>query len=179
VSSRRLVAELREHLQRALPDHMVPAALLVVDRIPLTVNGKIDRRQLPDPSPDRPALRAAFVPPRNPVEDALARVFREVLGVAAVGVLDNFFELGGHSLLATQVASRVHSALHVHLPLRQLFATPTVAGIAPCVIAALARSASGEALAQALAAVEAIGPIGRTGRTGRTGDASTRGAIDS
>ena len=100
-------------------------------------SGKVDRRALPAPEPDRPELAAAFVAPRTPVEERLAEIWREVLGVAQVGVHDNFFDLGGHSLLAMQIISRLRQSFPVALPLRGLFETPTVAGLAETVDASL------------------------------------------
>ncbi|HEX8275245.1 MAG TPA: non-ribosomal peptide synthase/polyketide synthase [Longimicrobiaceae bacterium] len=118
---------LRAHLRRTLPEHMVPAALAVLDALPLTPGGKLDRRALPAPAG---ADGAAYVAPRTPAEARLADVFAEVLGVERVGVDDDFFALGGHSLLATRVTSRVAHAFGVELPVRALFEEPTVAGLA-------------------------------------------------
>jgi acyl carrier protein len=124
------VAALRSFLAKALPSAMVPSSFVFLDSLPLTPNGKVDRRALPIPDGDRPELEEAFVAPRTPVEETLAGIWAEVLGVERVGANDNFFELGGHSLLATQVISRVRSAFQIELPLRTLFESPTVAGLA-------------------------------------------------
>ncbi len=120
-------ATLRTYLQGSLPEYMVPSAFVVLDALPLTPNGKVDRKALPAPEATRPELEHAFVAPRSPVEAALAALWASVLGADRVGVYDNFFELGGHSLLATQLVSRVRDALGAELPLRELFAAPTVA----------------------------------------------------
>jgi acyl carrier protein len=124
--------ELRSFLAEQLPHYMVPSAFVALDALPLTANGKLDRQALPDPD-QAPSVRTRFTGPRNPVEEALANVWVEVLGVERVGVHDDFFELGGHSLLATQVISRVRAELGVDLPLRTIFEAPTVAGLAEAV----------------------------------------------
>ena len=122
---------LRTYLQEKLPDYMVPAAFVMLESLPLTPNGKVDRRALPAPELLRPQTDEAFVGPRTPVEEALARIWVEVLGIDQVGVHDNFFtELGGHSLLATQLISRVRNTFQIELPLRHIFEAPTVAKFA-------------------------------------------------
>ena len=120
-------SELRSFLKEKLPEYMVPSAYVVVDEIPLTPNGKVDRRALPAPSEARPELEGVYVAPRTELEEAVAGIWAEVLKVEQVGIHDNFFELGGHSLLVTQVVSRVRKSLQVELPLRSLFESPTVA----------------------------------------------------
>src|SRR5262249_5418355 len=129
-TARELVPQLRHHLRAKLPEYMVPAAFVVLDALPLSPNGKVDRKALPAPDHARPELEETYVAPRTPVELALADLWAEVLGLERVGAQDNFFELGGHSLLATQVISRVRKALQVELPLRALFEAPTVAQLA-------------------------------------------------
>jgi amino acid adenylation domain-containing protein len=125
-------SELRAALAEYLPDYMIPAALVVMDRLPLTPNGKVDRTALPRPGEPREA--AGFVAPRNPVEEALAGIWREVLGVERVGIADNFFELGGHSLLATQVMVRIRNTFQVQLPLRAIFDAPTLEGMSAAIV---------------------------------------------
>jgi amino acid adenylation domain-containing protein len=137
-------AELRVHLQQSLPDYMIPTAFIVLDELPLTASGKVDRRRLPQPDAGRPALD--FVAPRTPIEQEVAGIWEQVLKVKGVGVYDNFFDLGGHSLLATRVISRVNESLHMELPLRSMFEHPTLAGFAIAAARHQAISLQGEAL---------------------------------
>jgi len=129
-SSRATDSELRNFLKDKLPDHMVPAVFVVLDALPLTTNGKVDRSALPPPDGQRPELAEVFVACRTPTEELLAEIWGQVLGVERIGVHDNFFELGGHSLLATQAVSRIREAFQVEMPLRRLFEAPTIVGLA-------------------------------------------------
>jgi acyl-CoA synthetase (AMP-forming)/AMP-acid ligase II/acyl carrier protein len=124
------IGELHSFLRQKLPGYMAPAAYVWLESLPMTPNGKIDRRALPAPDKTRPELEAAFVAPRTPAEERLAAIYAEALGLERVGIRDHFFDLGGHSLLAMQVVSRVRQAFKIELPLRSLFETPTVAGLA-------------------------------------------------
>ena len=125
----RLRESLRESLKRHLPDYMVPLHWLVLDRMPLNANGKLDRKALPALDIGQ-MQNQAYQAPRNELEETLARIWAEVLKVERVGVFDNFFELGGHSLLATQIASRVQKALQRNVPLRAMFECTTVEELA-------------------------------------------------
>ncbi|HEX8559175.1 MAG TPA: amino acid adenylation domain-containing protein, partial [Pyrinomonadaceae bacterium] len=140
------VGELKSYLKERLPDYMTPTSFTVLDAFPLTINGKIDRRALPAPGQERRHLGSAFVAPGTQTEELLARIWVQVLGVEQVGVNDNFFELGGHSLLATQVMLRVRETFGVEPPLRELFDSPTVAGLGRSVDARKRAEAQGPPL---------------------------------
>jgi len=120
----------RTSLSQRLPEYMVPSAFVMLEALPLTVNGKVDRKALPAPDPMQTQSDAAYVAPRTPVEQTMAQIWADVLGIGKVGVFDDFFELGGQSLLATQMMSRIKRALHVELPLRAVFEAPTIAALA-------------------------------------------------
>ncbi|HEY0366789.1 MAG TPA: amino acid adenylation domain-containing protein, partial [Pyrinomonadaceae bacterium] len=121
--------ELRQLVLNSLPDYMAPSAFIVMDALPRTISGKIDRNALPVPGRTRSGMDE-YVAPSTHVEKVVAGIWTEVLGIEQVGINDNFFQLGGHSLRATQILSRVRGALNVEVPLRSLFETPTVAGLA-------------------------------------------------
>ncbi|HTG43499.1 MAG TPA: amino acid adenylation domain-containing protein, partial [Verrucomicrobiae bacterium] len=123
-------AELRNHLKSQLPDYMVPSAFVFLEAFPLTPNEKVDRKALPVPEQNRPALNKSFVAPRDAVEQQLAKIWEKVLGVQPIGVADNFFDLGGHSLLAVKVFSQIEKNLGKKLPLATLFRAPTIEQIA-------------------------------------------------
>ena len=161
-------ADLRERLREVLPDYMVPAAFVVLARLPLTGSGKVDHRALPEP--EWGAAAEAPVAPRTPLEAELAAVFAELLTLPApVGVRDNFFSLGGHSLTATRLMTQVRSAYGVELPVRVLFTDPTVAGLAAAVEAARAQPASGAGRQPASAGRQPAS----AGRQGELSDAET------
>jgi amino acid adenylation domain-containing protein len=127
--------DLRQFLMKTLPDYMIPSAFVVLDALPLTAHGKVDRKALPMPESPRSDAEA-FVGPRTPVEEKLAAIWSEILGVERIGARDDFFLLGGHSLSATRILSRVRDSLGVNLSLAVVFETPTVQGMAAAVSAA-------------------------------------------
>jgi amino acid adenylation domain-containing protein len=129
------ISHLIRFMRERVPDYLIPSALVDLDSLPLSPNGKVDRRALPMPEGARPQLEKSFVAPRTPIEETIAGIWQKILGLKTVGVEDNFFDLGGHSLLATQVISRIRSAFQVEsLSLRRLFETPTIADLASAVI---------------------------------------------
>ncbi len=117
---------LREFLKQKLPEYMVPSAFVILDTLPLTPSGKIDRKALPA-TDGKISREHEYVPPRTPGEEIIANIFASVLSVQNIGIHDNFFELGGHSLLATQLISRLRVAFEVEIELRAVFSSPTVA----------------------------------------------------
>jgi amino acid adenylation domain-containing protein len=129
--ARKLVPRLREHLKGRVPEYMIPASFVLLERLPLTVNGKVDRRALPVPVEEPETIGAAYVAPRSPEEEMLAAIWTDLLGVARVGMDDDFFALGGHSLLAAQLVARVRAVAGVDLALATVFERPTIAGLAP------------------------------------------------
>ena len=124
------VAELRAYLEGRLPGYMVPSHVVLLDAMPLTVNGKIDRGALRDQARFSERRRTVYAAPLTPLEMSLAQVWSQVLQVEHIGIHDGFFELGGHSLKAMQVVSRLHRDLNLKLNLRELFAAPTIAELA-------------------------------------------------
>ncbi len=127
------IQELRAFLKERLPDYMIPAAFVLLDALPLTPNGKVDRKALAAREGDQADRAHAYTAPRTPVEEILAGIWAQLLGVAQVSVEDSFFELGGHSLLATQLVSRLRDTFKVEVSLRTLFEAPTLEGLAEAV----------------------------------------------
>jgi acyl carrier protein len=132
-----LVPQLRAYLEERLPEFMNPSAWMVLRQLPLTANGKVDRRALPAPQ-SRPEEMGEYVAPRTDLERALAEIWAEVLRVDQVGVHDNFFEIGGHSLLATRVVTHISHVLDIDLPLRSIFDKPTIEALSDCVVQEIA-----------------------------------------
>src|SRR4029077_3401320 len=126
ILTQQLGVQLRKMLQKRLPDYMVPSAFVILEALPLTANGKVDRRALPAPE-GRPEV-GVYVAPRTPTEEALAAIWSEVLKVDRVGIEDNFFELGGHSLLALTLIERMRRQ-GLQADIRALFTSPTLGGL--------------------------------------------------
>lgn len=134
--ARQLIPELRQNLRQMLPEYMVPSAFVPLAKLPLTVNGKVDRVRIAAQSNDdllalTPTPASSTITPLTSTEVTLINIWKDLLRLKRVDVHDNFFELGGHSLLATQMTSRIRDAFGVELPLKQIFAAPTIAQLAP------------------------------------------------
>src|SRR5262249_41196310 len=130
------------------PDYMVPPYYVALDAFPLSPNGKVDRKALPDPDRSGAARGSPYEAPRNAAEEALAGIWGEILGLPRVGIHDNFFDLGGHSLRPTQAGPRIRQPFRVELPLPAFFEAPTVAG--------LSRLLEGAAPADGVAGIAAV-----------------------
>jgi acyl carrier protein len=132
--------ELKRDMSQSLPGYMIPTNFMMLDRMPLTPGGKIDKTALPDPQYE--AGREEYVAPRDEIEKKLLEIWCEVLGIdplkvsRSIGIDDNFFDLGGHSLKATALVSTLHEKLNIKIPLVEIFKTPTIRGIAAVISAA-------------------------------------------
>jgi amino acid adenylation domain-containing protein len=151
---RQWIPQLRTDLAQKLPDYMIPALFIILETLPLTRHGKIDRLALP--SPDGLKLTSTYTAPRSPTEEALVKIWMDLLRLKQVGIHDNFFELGGHSLLATQLASRIRDTFSIEIPLRTLFESPTILQLASVIDAIQISHVS--------AAAPALVPLDRTSR---------------
>jgi len=123
------LSELREHLAKELPEYMIPSYFVQLDNLPLTANGKVNRKALPEPAASVVSTGVEYKAPRNSTEEKLAAIWREILGVEKIGINDSFFELGGHSLKATSLVAKMHKVLNVEVPLKEIFIAPTIKGI--------------------------------------------------
>lgn len=146
--------ELRQFLQATLPEHMIPAAFVFLDAMPLNPNGKIERRALP--IPELAGAADHYVAPRTPTEQILADIWAEILGMARVGIHDNFFDIGGHSLMATQAISRIREQFGVELPLRVLFEVEDIAALAETLVAKQLEDVDAQTLESLLAETEGL-----------------------
>lgn len=145
--------DLRAHVTNLLPAHMIPSVFIPLEKIPLTASGKVDRKSLPPPD-EKLENTAEFIAPRDPIEEDLAKLWAEVLKTPRVGIYDNFFDLGGHSLTATRLVARVRSSYHVELPLRRLFETPNIAGMAAALVQEMLEQAEKSEVEELLAEVD-------------------------
>ncbi|MEH1888456.1 MAG: FkbM family methyltransferase [Nostoc sp.] len=129
-SLEKYIQDLRHYLKQKLPEYMIPSAFVVLEKFPLTSNGKVDSRALPIPENFKNALEfSSFVAPSTPTQEILANLWAAILSIEKVGIYDNFFDLGGHSLLATSLLFRIRQAFAIDFPLRCLFETPTIAAL--------------------------------------------------
>jgi acyl carrier protein len=122
--------ELRQYLNSRVPNYMIPYTFVALEALPLLSNGKVNRNALPPVNPDQDAAPNAFIAPRNEIEEKLALLWRDLLGIERIGIDRNFFQLGGHSLLGMQLLARIRRMFDVELPVRRLFEEPTIAGLA-------------------------------------------------
>jgi non-ribosomal peptide synthetase component F/acyl carrier protein len=143
----------RRFLQEKLPEYMIPSVFVVLDALPLTAHGKVDRAALPIPDQKRSASECTYVAPRTPVEEKLVEMWCELLGVEGIGIHDSFYELGGHSLLLTRLATRINQTFNVELPLRALFNAPTIVELTTAIAA---RQVEQEDLADAAQLIEEL-----------------------
>jgi amino acid adenylation domain-containing protein len=123
------IGELRHFLEKQLPMAMIPSAFVMLETLPQTPSGKVDRQALPQPTPLRPNLEERYIAPRNALEEQVATIWQELLGSDRIGIYDNFFELGGHSLLAMKLLFRVQDTTRIEVPLLRFFEAPTVLGM--------------------------------------------------
>jgi len=148
--------ELQDFLRARLLGHMVPSAFVLLDEMPLTPNGKIDRRALPAPEELRPEIEQRYVAPRNEIETALVELWQEVLGVNPIGVRDSFFDLGGHSLKATRLLAKVRQLFRTQLPLSVVFEATTVEALARALVQHEAKPGQTAKIARVLQRVKSI-----------------------
>jgi amino acid adenylation domain-containing protein len=141
------IGELRSFLRAKLPEYMIPSTFVFLEKLPLTTNGKVDRKNLPMPDLSERSPEGSYLAPRTAVEEVVADIWAEALNVSRIGVQDNFFELGGHSLKATRVNSRLCTIFKMELPLRMLFEHPTVESLARAVLARETRPGQVEKIA--------------------------------
>ena len=150
------INELRNFLKTKLPEHMIPAAFVFLGSLPLTANGKVDRKALPAPDQRRPELEEAFVAPRTIIEEIVAHIWSDVLQLEKIGIHDNFFALGAHSLLATQMIARIRQLLGTELPLRAVFEATTVEKMTVMIIQEQSKQSNQEDVAAILSEVESL-----------------------
>lgn len=124
------ITSLREHLLRRLPNYMIPSTFVVLKALPLSANGKVDPKRLPEPDPEALTAAPEFVSPATQLERAIAGAWKDLLGVPSVGLNDNFFDLGGHSLMIVRLQGQLRRELGIEVTLTELFQFPTVGSLA-------------------------------------------------
>jgi acyl carrier protein len=134
----------------------VPSSFVILESLPLSPHGKVDRQALPPPGIYDVDLGGEYVAPSTPIEEDVARIFGAALGIDDIGIYDDFFDLGGHSLLVTQVVSRVNSAFQIELPVRALFDAPTVSGVVAAIVESQVGQSEDNVLSQMLAELELL-----------------------
>jgi amino acid adenylation domain-containing protein len=134
ISSQLLIRELRDFLKEKLPEYMQLSGFVILDSLPMTPNGKIDRQALPEPNFTNSQTESKFVPPNNPTQEILANIWADILGLEQIGIEDNFFDLGGHSLLVIQVVLRSRQAFDVDIPLQALFESSTISSFSELIL---------------------------------------------
>jgi acyl carrier protein len=149
-------SQLQDFLRSKLPEYMLPNLFVRLGSLPLSPNGKIDRKALRKPTETNALARDNYVAPETDLEEELVRIWKEVLRIERVGTEDTFFELGGHSLLATQLISRIREAFLVELPLRSIFETPTIRGLAMTIVQTQMEESNDEELAELLSQMESL-----------------------
>jgi amino acid adenylation domain-containing protein len=147
---------LRRFASQRLPAYLVPSSFVILQSLPLTPHGKVDRQALPPPGVYDVELGGEYVAPATPLEEDVAGIFGDALGIDDVGIYDDFFALGGHSFLAPRVVSRVNSAFRIELPIRALFDAPTVSGIVAAIVESQAEQLEDDVLSQMLAELETL-----------------------
>ncbi len=157
-SPSKLLDEVRRSVVETLPEHMVPAAFVLLEALPLTAHGKVDRRALPAPREAAKGAERPIVEPRTPVESEMVEIWKELLGVDRISIYDNFFELGGHSLLLTQLASRIRNAFHVELPLRVLFDVANLVEVTEAIAERQAQQVDKDEMAAMLDELKGLSP---------------------
>jgi hypothetical protein len=162
-------SQLHAFLKERLPEYMLPAAFVNLDRMPLTSNGKIDRQALPAADFSRSEIEGSFIEARTPLEREVADSWKKALALERVGITDNFFEIGGHSLLATRVIILLRAKLGLNFSLRLLFENPTVASMACALMDPLLEHADEQEVIRMIDEVEALSD--QAAREQRTADA--------
>jgi hypothetical protein len=157
-------AELRNHLSAMLPDYMLPSIFVLIDAVPLTPHGKVDRRALPSPIAGNIATAAEYIAPRTPTERELAAIWQELLEVERVGITENFFEIGGHSLSAMRVVARMQSIHDLDIPVSCLFLHPTIESLAAEVDVMRVSAHSDEDLLRILDEIDAMPSLKAEGK---------------